>query len=784
MARPPSCSNDLQPRELREAPGLSPIETSGLLCLFGILNKHRSSSYITDTSGIQAAALASTIQQHLNMTNTSRSNLTNQALLDKIDKLRELNVRDLELPQLVVVGDQSSGKSSVLESLTGFAFPQGAGLCTRYATQISCRRRPEQSVSVSIIPRPNADPELVERLRKFHVEGDTVTADVLEECFSEANRHMGIRMSSDAGDSQLQAFSEDILKIEINGPDQEHFTVIDVPGIFRVPNPPLTTDSDVTLVRNMVESYMRNSRTIILAVLPCNVDISTQEILKMAEVADPEGVRTMGVLTKPDLVLETATRDTIKELVLGGRNRLRLGYCMVKNRGADDRASTLTDRLEQEKRFFSKPEWRSLLTTERCGVGSLKTRLSSLLTNITKRELPNVRSDVLGQLAAFREQLDGLGPARTDETSQRTYLGNLSTKFLTITQNALNGSYDGNHVFTAQPSLKLITAVTKMNEAFSNEFWHKGHKRTTSSTSGVNEEEKAYELGKGEEDAALVQATLEDYPELCDIVEMEDYGCPEPIASDEDPIAKHIERVYQENRGPELGTFSGTILAMVFKEQSEKWPQLVQAHVSKSIILVHDYIAKLLAHVCPDKEICDLLWDHLIMDAVRKAYVRAMKQAHFLLRIEREGKPSTYNHYFSSEVQKKRLARLDADIEEKFPHEDGAEPQLVSTTNLRNLVIDKDNVQQVREDILDVLTSYYKISRKRFVDVICRQAIGHFLLEGEESPLRVFSPEMVFGLGAEQLELIAGEDAGTRERRSMLESEVRSLEAAMKLLRI
>ncbi len=589
--------------------------------------------------------------------------------------------------------------------------------------------------------------------------------------------------SDDDDDSQPQAFSEDILKIEINGPEQEHFTVIDVPGIFRVPNPPLTTDSDVTFVRNMVESYMRNSRTIILAVLPSNVDISTQEILKMAEIADPEGVGTMGVLTKPDLVLENATRDTIKQLVLGERNKLCLGYCMVKNRGADDRSSTLIERLEQEKKFFSMLEWRSLLTTGRCGVGSLKTRLSDLLTDITKKELPNVRSDVLKQLSAFRGQLERLGPARTDEISQRLYLGNLSTTFQAITQDALNGSYDGNPVFTAQPSLKLITAVTKMNEAFSNEFWEKGHKRQTSAH-GIKDEEQAYDLGKKDKDTTLSQITLKDYPELCDIVEMEDYECPKPIASDEDPIADHIQRVYQENRGPELGTFSGAILSMIFKEQSEKWPLLVQAHVSHSIILVHDYIAKLLAHVCPDEQICDQLWDHLIMDAVRKSYVRAMSQAHFLLRIEREGKPSTYNHYFNSEVQKKRLDRLDAVIAEKFPQKEGAEPQLIATTSLRSLVTDKDNMQQVREDILDVLCSYYKVSRKRFVDVICRQAIGHFLLEGEENPLRVFSPELVFGLGAEQLELIAGEDAGTRERRAMLEAEIKALEAAMKLLRI
>ena len=75
--------------------------------------------------------------------------------------------RCLMLSQLVVVGDQSSGKSSVLESLTGFSFPRGPGLCTRYATQITCCREPENSISVSIIPRPDADETLKARLLQF-----------------------------------------------------------------------------------------------------------------------------------------------------------------------------------------------------------------------------------------------------------------------------------------------------------------------------------------------------------------------------------------------------------------------------------------------------------------------------------------------------------------------------------------------------------------------------------------------------------------------------------------
>jgi hypothetical protein len=100
-----------------------------------------------------------------------------------------------------------------------------------------------------------------------------------------------------------------------------------------------------------------------------------------------------------------------------------------------------------------------------------------------------------------------------------------------------------------------------------------------------------------------------------------------------------------------------------------------------------------------------------------------------------------------------------------------------------NLVVNKDNAQQVREDILDILTSYYKVSRKRFVDVICRQVISHFLLEGDGSPLKIFSPELFLGLDDDQLEMIAGEDVETKHQRSMLESEIKNLEAAMKVLR-
>lgn len=208
----------------------------------------------------------------------------------------------------------------------------------------------------------------------------------------QANRAMGIRPADAAPDSGFVTFSQDILKIEISGPDQPALTVIDVPGIFRTATPGLTTESDIDLVTSMVKSYMKDPRTIILAVIPCNVDIATQGILKLAKDADPSGLRTMGVLTKPDLAPERAMQQHILGLIQGKRQDLKLGYCVVKNRGADDESSTLEKRNEEEVAFFRQEPWSAIASSKRVGIEALKVRLRDLLMSISKKEFPTVKA--------------------------------------------------------------------------------------------------------------------------------------------------------------------------------------------------------------------------------------------------------------------------------------------------------------------------------------------------------------------------------------------------------
>lgn len=206
------------------------------------------------------------------------------------------------------------------------------------------------------------------------------------------------------------------------------------------------------------------------------------------------------------------------------------------------------------------------------------------------------------------------------------------------------------------------------------------------------------------------------------------------------------------------------------------------SHVSDAIIIVHEYILELLKHIFHEKQVLDELWNNVLLEKLQESYRRAMDHARFLLRIEREGNPITYNHYFNDELQKAQSRRQEQVLESKCVGSEDLGP-VVMLADLRNLSVDKSNPEHVREYLHDILRSYYKVSAKRFVDVVCQQVIDHHLLNGECSPLHVFSAELIFKLEASTLDMVAGEDQVTKQERERLRREIESLEAAMQVLR-
>lgn len=200
---------------------------------------------------------------------------------------------------------------------------------------------------------------------------------------------MGLSSNRTKSSAFRKAFSNDVLRLEIQGPDEAHLSIIDVPGIFRNTTAGVTTAADRELVRQMVENYMKNPRTVMLTVVPANVDLATQEILEMAKDVDPSYQRTIGVMTKPDLV-DRGAEQKVVEVIKGKGADKTLDWSVVRNLGQQDLNKRSVDRAETERQFFRSTAPWNTLPKERRGIEFLRKRLEEVLTKHIQGEFPKV----------------------------------------------------------------------------------------------------------------------------------------------------------------------------------------------------------------------------------------------------------------------------------------------------------------------------------------------------------------------------------------------------------
>ncbi|KAL8718451.1 MAG: hypothetical protein Q9225_004417 [Loekoesia sp. 1 TL-2023] len=685
-------------------------------------------------------------------------------LLETIDKLFEHNIGEyVDLPQLLVVGDQSrydarshhalgltpfpSGKSSVLAGLTELPFPRDSGLCTRFATQITFRRSTNTTIAVSIIPSVDAAADHSEKVRAWKKDNlKSFHGPVLIDILREASELMGV---GDASQPGKRTFSDDVLKIEIYRPEQEHLSVIDVPGILKKTTKGLTTASDIALVQSMVEKYMKNPRSAILAVIPSNVDIATQEILEMAERHDPKGLRTLGVLTKPDLVDRGAEQNII-DLIEGKRDKLGLGWSVVRNPGQQQiKGGEAVDRQEAEKLFFATKEPWNKLEKDRVGVDALQLRLKEILTEMVRREFPNVKADINKRLKECRGSLNRLGPRRETREQQQKYLLDLAARFQRLTTWALEARYGSDDAFEERLNLRLATLVVNRNAVFSHDMWQHGHTINFGGDKDCEPEGAPNNLSNLPKQ--LVKSKLPSVRYIVNTSDIDDlmYEGKRVQGPEEKDILAWLQRVYESSRGFELGSFDASLLPIFWKKQSARWDNLALGYISDIVALVHSFVIDLLEVLCEDEHIRSGVYN-AIMEHLAERYRKAIDHAKFVLSVERSGTPLTTNHYFADNLEK-------------------------SPTG--------SNLEHVIQDLHDILKSYYKVARKRFVDVLCMQAADYYLVTGPDAPARVFTPAFVSGLTAEQLEAIAGEEIGSRKKRVRLTREIGNLENGKRILK-
>ncbi|XP_022066659.1 dynamin-3 isoform X10 [Acanthochromis polyacanthus] len=343
---------------------------------------------------------------------------------------------NLDLPQIAVVGGQSAGKSSVLENFVGRDFlPRGSGIVTR---------RP------LILQLVNNKAEYAEFLHckgKKFVDFDEVRSEIE----AETDRITG----SNKGISPIP------INLRVYSPHVLNLTLIDLPGMTKVAVGDQPADIEHQ-IRDMLMQFITKESCLILAVTPANTDLANSDALKIAKEVDPQGMRTIGVITKLDLMDEgTDAKDILENKLLP----LRRGYIGVVNRSQKDidGKKDIRAALAAERKFFlSHPGYRHI--AERMGTPHLQKTLNQQLTNHIRDTLPGLRSKLQSQLLSLEKEVEEFKNFRPDDPTRKTKaLLQMVQQFGVDFEKCIEGSGD-------QVDTNELSGGAKINRIFHERF--------------------------------------------------------------------------------------------------------------------------------------------------------------------------------------------------------------------------------------------------------------------------------------------------------------------------
>ncbi|CZS94323.1 related to dynamin GTPase [Rhynchosporium graminicola] len=701
--------------------------------------------------------------------------------LDQIAHVRAKGVGDhISLPQLVVCGDQSAGKSSVLEGITGIPFPRQDGVCTKFATEIILHHHEaEVRITATVIPHASRSKLQRERFQAYH----RVLSDFSELPGVITNAGALMQLRGSGMDDGL-TFGEDVLRIEVVGQTGLHLTVVDLPGLISVASEE-QTEEDVQLIGRLVDSYLQSSRTIILAVVQANNDIANQGIIQRARKFDRAGQRTVGIITKPDLI----NKGTEGRIALLAKNldttKLKLGYFLLKNPSPAqlEDGITLEERKHQELDFFSSLVWKEhRLDPTRLGVTPLREYLQDLLDGHIERELPKVRTEIKSLLASTEAQLANLGDERPSTAHMRMFLTRRSMEFHGLIQSALDGNYHERDAdfFRDHHSTRLRAEVHRLNGSFATEMRENGQKRKLFSVTSSED-------GSDQDSDSESEVS--------------------PLLVNQQVFNKWVKETYLRTRGRELpGNYNHVLLAELYHEQSSRWAGIAENHVKKLFDITTEFVDGAMDHVVHEE---NMRREIILLANTRLEEGKALANEELQkLLADEKRQPITYNHYYTDNIQSARessmkdamqiamRAAVEKDWNGKF-HVSNTPLELekVLTSLQKRVIVNMDD--QACAEAMGGLQAYYKASPvrcrsyvqkltklkvaiKTFVDNVCRQVVERHILSALPN---IFAPTTVMMLSEEDLVRIASEPEKQRERRLALQTLAEGLKESLLDLR-
>ncbi|XP_026474028.1 dynamin-1-like protein isoform X2 [Ctenocephalides felis] len=350
-----------------------------------------------------------------------------EALIPVINKLQDVfntvGSDSIQLPQIIVLGSQSSGKSSVIESLVGRSFlPRGIGIVTRRPLVLQLIYCPKDD-------REHRSPEEgnmnLDEWGKFLHTKNKVFSD-----FDEIRKEIEDETDRMAGSNK--GICPEPISLKIFSPRVLNLTLVDLPGITKVPVGDQPEDIE-SQIRGLIISYISNPNSIILAVTAANTDMATSESLKMAKDVDPDGRRTLAVVTKLDLM--DAGTDAI-DILYGRVIPVKLGIIGVVNRSQQDimDKKSIEDSLKDEAAFLQR-KYPTIAT--RNGTPYLAKTLNRMLMHHIRDCLPDLKTRVNVMVSQFQSIINSYGDDVSDKSQT---LLQIITKFASSYCSTIEGT--------------------------------------------------------------------------------------------------------------------------------------------------------------------------------------------------------------------------------------------------------------------------------------------------------------------------------------------------------
>ncbi|KAM5432312.1 hypothetical protein McanMca71_007889 [Microsporum canis] len=727
------------------------------------------------------------------------SNEQRQAL-DVVTQLRKCGLEGvLSLPQLVVCGDQSAGKSSVLEALTEIPFPRNDNLCTRFATEIILRRATTSSLQVKVIPDPERPASEQDNISAFN---ETITDfDELPPLMAKATNLMGIDVVADASRPR-RAFAKDTLSITIEGPRRPQLTVVDLPGIVQSETKD-TSHDDVALVSDITEHYISQSRTICLAVISATHDYANQEILSKVRKFDKRGERTLGIITKPDrLPPGSGSEEAFISLANNQDIHFKLGWHVLKNRSFEETSFSFYERNASETAFFRKSHFKQL-APEMLGISNLVNRISQLLFAHVLQVLPSLQNETNAALETTLSELKQMGQPRVSVGECRTYLTQLGQEFSEICKAALCGNYEGKYFLgTSGPAIKSVSVrrlravIQLMNQDFSNTLRLKGHKFHIPRSGGEKLIRNWYpdvdlEHPKAEE-TADEDIDVKSSPDGIKLfLENLSQGVTRPPKMAHKTAMAWVRDHIIKSRGRELpGNFNPLVIGELFWEQSSRWHHIAQTHMEE----VEDVCSRFLCELLKEKSPTDIYTRLLprVQDELASRSKNAQAELCKLME-DIHSYPINYNHYYTDTIMKRGNDRAKKELKECLEKctTQKAMPGCQSNHTFDSVNVDAalelyfrgvdpDMDRHSCEAVLDCLLAIYKVIQKVFMANVTTQVIERHIVRGLD---QILSAVVIAGLPDDEVQNLSSEPPSGRKLREFLTDRAEKLEMGRKVLR-